>query len=589
MATSGQILKRVSDYYNLFIKFSWKRISYLISDNSSTIEWTLSLQSTNQAISSTAPKEWEVIINGEIYSDTNSVGIGKNETKILATGQTKIKHNTDRTKTFSFSFTQVFDVLDINVATGSGTGTLDPIPKEVTIVSAPNFTDDDNPMITYSNPAGELVESLQACIANENGSSIIVGYRDISKTASSYTFNLTDSERSQLRAASVNSLTLPVRFYIKSVVDGVTYHSYSGVKTLTINATAPTVTASVLDTNPDTFNLTGDSNKMIRYRNAMLCQITATGSKGATIKEYSITCGEHTSSSDNVVFQDVSSNVFTFKATDSRGLSATKTVTLPMVEYVKPTCVQKVTMVMESDTDTQANITINGKYFDGNFGEVDNTLSIQTRHRANSGSWSAWSDITPLALDISNGTYSLSAEVSGFDANGTYEFQSRAVDKVFAVESVVGSVTLKPVFDWGKTDFNFNVPVTIEGNPLNDFVIETGTESMGSNGTWYWRKWKSGRAECYGRRNFGAMAVTTAWGNLFRSETFTQSLPSGLFTAVPEVIDIGYSSGNYGGWIVRHENSAPTASSTGSFILVRPASATLSSSYIGFNVIGRWK
>ena len=133
------------------------------------------------------------------------------------------------------------------------------------------------------------------------------------------------------------------------------------------------------------------------------------------------------------------------------------------------------------------------------------------------------------------------------------------------------------------------MPVTIEGAPLNDFVIEYGQEPMGSNGTWYWRKWKSGRAECYGCRNFGAMAITTTWGSLYRSSSFRQDLPGGLFIDTPEVIDICYRGSNYGGWVIRHEDYDASDYSTGGFCIVRPASATLSTSDIGFNVIGRWK
>lgn len=598
----------------LFINFSWERTSYSVIDNTSTVQWDLALVSlSSQTITSTEPTEWEVIINGEAYNGTNTVTIGAATSKILASGTTVIPHNPDRTKTFSFSFVQTFNTLGVDFVTGSGSSKLDPIPVQATITSATNFTDDDNPVITYSNPSGEAIESLQACIAHENGSSIFVGYRDISKTDTSYTFNLTDSERSQLRAASANSLTYPVRFYVKSVIDGVTYHSYSGVKTLTIKTTGPTVTASVLDTNSTTFNLTGDSNKMIRDFNAMLCQMTATGQKGAAVTSYSITCGEHSSTSDSVVFNNVSDNTFVFKATDSRGLVTTKTITLPMINYVKPTCVQKVEMLMSTATSAQATITLTGTYFEGNFGAASNSITIETRNRLVGGSWTAWGDITVLATDIRNGTYSLSADISNLDVTSAYEFQSRVKDKVTAVESVVGSVTMKPVFDWGKTDFNFNVPVamqkslTVEGNltvggiltvegssfltedSLGDYVISTGTASMGSNGTWYWSKWKSGKAECYGVRNYGNMGVSTAWGGLYRSDIFSQSLPSGLFASTPQVIDITYRGSNFGGWIARHEEFEADSATTGGFILVRPASATLSQVYFGFNVIGRWK
>ena len=130
----------------------------------------------------------------------------------------------------------------------------------------------------------------------------------------------------------------------------------------------------------------------------------------------------------------------------------------------------------------------------------------------------------------------------------------------------------------------------IDGAPLADYVIERGRASMGSNGTWYWCKWASGKAECWGCRNFGTMAVTTAWGNLYRSAFLTQDLPEDVFVTTPDVININIVNSTYGGWICKHENAAPSAVTTGSFIFVRPASATVTApTYIGFHIIGVWQ
>jgi hypothetical protein len=85
------------------------------------------------------------------------------------------------------------------------------------------------------------------------------------------------------------------------------------------------------------------------------------------------------------------------------------------------------------------------------------------------------------------------------------------------------------------------------------------------------------------------MAVNTAWGNLYRSAILTQDLPDNLFTTTPDVININIVNANFGGWICKHENLAPSAVTTGSFIFVRPASATISPTYIGFHIIGLWE
>ena len=148
------------------------------------------------------------------------------------------------------------------------------------------------------------------------------------------------------------------------------------------------------------------------------------------------------------------------------------------------------------------------------------------------------------------------------------------------------------IYPDGSVKFGGNVDLTafsINGNQMADYIIETGEEAMGTNGTWYWCKWASGKAEAWGCRNFGNTAVTTTWGGLYRSAIFTQDLPEDVFKTTPDVITMNIVNSNFGGWICKHENSAPSAVTTGSFIFVRPASATVSPLYIGFHIIGLWK
>ena len=60
-----------------------------------------------------------------------------------------------------------------------------------------------------------------------------------------------------------------------------------------------------------------------------------------------------------------------------------------------------------------------------------------------------------------------------------------------------------------------------------DYVTETG-----SNGIWKYRKWSSGRIECWGEKSWSNVACTTSAGGGYRSADVTQALPSGLFTAI---------------------------------------------------------
>ncbi len=131
MATSGSTSVKVTNWDTL--KFTWAEKSQSIAGNATTITWTLQLIATSDgAISSSASKAWAVTVNGTKYSGTNTVGISNNSTKTLASGATTIAHTADGSKTFTYSFSQVFDINFngwIGTISGSGSGVLDTIPR----------------------------------------------------------------------------------------------------------------------------------------------------------------------------------------------------------------------------------------------------------------------------------------------------------------------------------------------------------------------------------------------------------------------------------------------------------------------------
>lgn len=483
--------------------------------------------------------------------------------------------------------------------------------QKATLTSALNFTDEINPIIGYTNPMGEAVDSLEASIYDPGGLVVYAAYRAISKTDTSYTFVLTEAERTRLRAATADSDSLQVRFYLRTKINGISYLS-SLTRTMTLANVdlGPTLTVSAVDVNSTTTALTGNINKMIRGYSTISYNMTATPYKGSPVVSYEVRCGSQVKTTATGTFYNAESNNIIFTARDARGNASTKTSVLQTIDYVKVSCNQKAKMVRLSDSDAQVRLDLNGNFYNGSFGAKTNTLKIEVRHSVNGGSMGAWQDLSALLYTPSGNTYTFGTNISNLNPSGSYVFQSRVSDLLTSATSEEYTVQLEPVFEWGRTDFQFNVPVTIRGDltvegtingsssggtttpaadPRADYVVSVGTASMGSNGTWYWRKWDSGRAECYGVRNFGNMAATTAWGSLYRSEVFSQALPSGLFTDAPEVVDIVFRSSNFGAWIAKHETSAPTSTNSGSFIVVRPASANLSQANIGFNVIGRWK
>lgn len=419
---------------------------------------------------------------------------------------------------------------------------------------------------------------------------------------------------------------------------------------LTIIGCEPTLNPSVVDIKPETIALTGNANIFVRYESMVEFSTGATASKHASIVSQSVQCGSKTIYNlYNGIIDDIESGSFIFNASDSRGLHANQVVitNAAIIEYIKPTISQVVEIELSGETGAAITVSVKGNCFNGTFGAVDNELILQVRYSSGKNELGEWFNLSGTPTFNGN-TYELTAVFSGLKYDSSYTFQCRAIDKLNVVETQSYTIKLLPVFDWSETDFNFNVPVNIDADSLNmhnetiirhnaaanntviaatgghiylrpggtnnttgetvinpdgsikfggsvdlseslvDYIVESGEQEMGSNGTWYWRKWASGKAECYGCRNFGNMAVNTAWGGLFRSAILTQDLPDDVFVRTPDSININIVNANFGGWICKHEQTAPSAATTGSFIFVRPASATVSPTYIGFYVIGDW-
>ena len=119
-----------------------------------------------------------------------------------------------------------------------------------------------------------------------------------------------------------------------------------------------------------------------------------------------------------------------------------------------------------------------------------------------------------------------------------------------------------------------------------DYIVE---KSSNSNGWWY-RKWKSGRAECgIDSKNFGSVAHTSQWGQMYKSSQLSWGSFPITFKARPFVsITFLYSSDS------GHESyvsctGATTTTIAPKFSLVDPNSGTASNATFGIYVCGTWK
>lgn len=426
-----------------------------VANNTSTLNW--SIGAVGGKNSRYTERTLKVVLDGNVLIDKTDK-ISRYEGSIK-TGSLTINHNADGTKSISASIQAAVYVSTINCS-ASNTFTLDKIARKATITAAPNFNDEENPTITYSNPAGNAADSLDACISL-TGAADDIAYRSISKTGTSYTFNLTEAERNVLRNAAKNSNSITVQFYIRTTVAGTNYYSYLS-KTLTIINSKPTLSVSVLDTNSATTALTGSSARLVKYYSNAKYTLTPTFKKGAVLSHYLFNKSmdgtredwDMISNSSETISKYEGSGKFDFKVIDSRNNEASASYTAPVVEYIKLTCEIGNNI---PTTDGVLNITISGNYFNGSFGATNNTLTVQYRFKENNGSFTDWITLTP---SISNGTYTANINKTGLNYLNTYTIEAKVSDKLASItkQKVLKTV---PVYDWSGSDFNLNVPLNI--------------------------------------------------------------------------------------------------------------------------------
>ena len=398
-----------------------------IANNTSTINWTLYSEGGASNYYSTGPTT--VKINGVqvYYKERTAYSTQKfPAAKGSTSGTLTVAHNSDGKKSISVSLATA--IYTATVTTNSGTWTLDNIPRQATISSAPNFTDIQNPTIQYSNPAGNNVTTLQACISL-TGNNDDIAYRNISKTGTSYTFNLTEQERNVLRQATTTSNTRTVYFYIKTVISGNTLYSSKAVTFTIVNAN-PTFNIAYLDTNSTTTAITGNNQQIIQNKSTLQINITnATALKYATLTKISMNINgepieQNISSSSltiNVGVVNSSQNLTVpVTLTDSRNNKTTINLTIQMLAYSLPSAIINLQRV--SNFYTQTNLLVNASY-----SSLDNKNQLTIQYQIKKVSDSTYGTPTTIQNNVqtqfnADNTYSWNVQVILTDLLGSYTY-----------------------------------------------------------------------------------------------------------------------------------------------------------------------
>ena len=452
---SGRFTKYVNS--NVSLHIDWES-TYYESSNSSDI-YVEVLAEVESHLELSARSNNTLTIDGTEYTfESPAINTRSGGTfKLVSKTKYNISHNADNTKSVSiscrFRLNATLSGTEYGAQSWSGTAKLD-VPKPATITSAVDFTDEDNPTITYNNPSGGAVGSLQACISL-TGANADIAYRNIDKVLGdgSYTFPLTEAERNVLRNATTSGKSRTVVFYVKTTIGSQTHYSKIN-KTFTVVNADPRINPVITNTTTSTVNLTGSTSKFIRYYSDASVSIGVSAAKGASINSHITTCGSQYFTSATGTFTGVENDEITISATDSRGYTTVKTVALDIVPYVKLTC-----NLSDNRPDTSGNMVVacSGNYWQGNFGAVQNTLTVQYRWKVQGGTFSSWQNMTVYR---SGDTYTAeSQQITGLDYRTLYVFECRAADKLLTINTGETPIKSLPVFHWSGEDVVFEVPV----------------------------------------------------------------------------------------------------------------------------------
>ena len=374
MATSGRIHTDTVNYTYGYVQFQFAYNE--IGNNRSLVNWQSGVNLSNSAWWGTNAIR---IDSGNVHYDGIPAGtwsgVSGNGDYQLRSGSTWVGHDSSGNGSFGYAVNYWFYSYGNRGASGSS-GALPTIPRNATITGGTStFNDTQNPTITYSNPAGNAVSTLQTGIWKTDGLTTATGYINISKTSSSYTFSLTEEQRNTLRSWAANTKSMSVRVYLRSIIGGVDERPFRTM-TLTIVGGEPTFSDfDFEDTNPQTVDITGDNQILIQGQSTLGVTIPvvdrAIANKMATMSNYTFTIGGYSQSESWSDTTDVVKNIpeitdvtgaqtLTVRATDSRGNNTSVTKQTTIIPYRTPGFFYALTVKYSNSFDASGGLTVTG-------------------------------------------------------------------------------------------------------------------------------------------------------------------------------------------------------------------------------------
>ena len=458
MALSGSTSIAATKHDTL--KFSWSA-TQSIPNNASTISWPLQLISDAYgAISSSTNKKWSVTINGKTFSGTNTIGMGNNATKTLASSSTSgtavVGHNSDGTKTFSYSFSQelaiTFSDTYVGTKSGSGSATLNTIAR-ASGLSVSNGTLGTAQTITADRKSSSFTHTLTWASGSYSGTIAT------KSTDASWPF----TPQPYLANGAPNGTSVYCSFTLTTYNGSTPIGSVSKGVYMTIPDTSayrPTCSVSVSDPTGYLSTFGG----YVQGQSKFSVTVNPTLAYSSAIKSYSTTANGSTYTSKSFTTGVIKSSgtlTISAKVTDNRNRPGTGTATATVLAYTTPQIGKFI--VRRCDSDGTEND-------QGTYAKIIYTVNITSLSSKNSKSFrygykkSTDTDYTYVTLD--NSAYS-------YTDRTTNVLAPTADGCIFPAEEDSSYDAILEVSDY----FTSSTPVTASANVGTTFALFHFNES----------------------------------------------------------------------------------------------------------------
>ena len=403
MALSGSI---TTNKYNstVGLKLSWSA-SQNINDNSSTISWTL------KSVGGSSGSWWysgpiTVKIAGKTVLSVTSRFKLYGDGSYSKSGSLKVTHNEDGTKSIAMSVRAAIYTSSVN-CTASKTFTLNKIDRYALLTDAPDFDDENDPTITYTNTLGAPTVTDIKVRLEWNSGADYTSWVNLSDDGGTQALDLTAYKTAMLQACA-NSDTLDVVYRLRSTMNGTDYDDTQAATMTVINAEPSTPSFTYYDANPTSSGITGDSSIIVQSQSTLHIDVSnVSAQKEATISEVILNINGTDYDVTSDLYLDIIKPNYSgafrinYTITDSRGIITQGfNTTVTITAWAPPTA--EITLERVNGFETNTNLKVVGTIST----VTGSSMSIEEKHSDDGGqTWSAPSSVpdnTTVTLSLNN-------------------------------------------------------------------------------------------------------------------------------------------------------------------------------------------